>query len=363
MTPSLRAAPLLLAVLLGCDASPPGADGDAFRPVVHVEPARVVDVERTLTLSGTVEAGRTVWQSPAAPGEVAEVLVHTGDTVTEGQILVKMDLDIARLQLQQADAAVRMAELGLSTAESEARRAEALFASGSLTEQQIEQARTGHDMAEAQLLQAKATQGLAREQVADGVLRAPFDGLIAGVSADPGQAYSAMAMNPAALPGLVGVVDLDTVRLDVQVSDRDVVHLEPGMPVHLTVDVLGEAGRLDGRVEWVGVAADSASRTFPVRIVADNPEHRIRSGMHARVDLVVAREEGAVAVPEDQVHASDSGPYVVVAQDGVASRREVHLGLYGDDLVAVHKGLESGDLVVTDGAFGLPSGAAVEVIR
>jgi RND family efflux transporter MFP subunit len=225
----------------------------------------------------------------------------------------------------------------------------------------------GLEMSQQQLAQATAAAGLAGEQISGGELRAPFAGVVTSVGCEEGEFFNTMGMSPTGgSPVLVSLVNLDTIRVDVEASDRDVGRLAEGMRARIRVDSvadqLSDAG-IEGTVEYVSLAADPMTRTFPVRVVADNPEHVIRAGMHARVRLVLERRDAAMYVPDEAVRETEGQSYVMVAQGTVARRRPVETGLVGDQGTEITTGLQAGELVVVAGNFGLPDEALIEVAQ
>lgn len=362
----LLASAFLASGLTACDNDAQAEADVELHPWVEAGPVQRGTVDRSLVLTGTIQAGRTVHLLPMAAAKIESLPVKVGDRVSKGQVLARLDTDLSRLQFQQAEAAVGLAEVGLATAEREFERAQKLHQTGTLTDQQFEQAKAGMDMANLQLAQAKAAKGLANEQLVDGVVKAPFDGLVASVGGEVGNWFSPAAMNPMAPGGLVSVVDLSSVKVDVQVTDRDVSLIEPGMPAVLEVDALGERlpEGLPGTVESVGFSADAASRTFPVRVVASNPDTVVRAGMHARVRLVLERSTDALWVPEDAIQPAAVGQYVLVLQeDSTAQMQPVKTGIHGDRGIEILSGLDGSEQIVVKGAFGVKPGAVVEVAR
>jgi len=360
---------LPLAALAACgfggSAAESRTDPLAVRALVKVAPADIGTVERTLELTATVQAGRAVDLVTDFPGKIKELPVKVGDEVAAGALLARLDTEAARLQYEQAQATSGLAGLGMATAEREFGRAEALHASRSLTDQQFEQARAGLDMARLQKAQADAMAGLADKQVRGGVLTAPFGGVVSVVCCEVGEYFNPMTISPMGGPqGLVSLVDVSTVKADLQVSDRDIGLFEKGMAAHILVDVLASRlppGGLPAVVESVGLAADPAARTFPVRVVAENPERVLRAGTHARVRLVLEAREGVVSVPPEAVVRLDDQVFVVIVQEGRARRVPVTLGLLGNEAVQILTGLQGGEQVVVEGNFGLPDGAVVDV--
>ncbi|MDP7114610.1 MAG: efflux RND transporter periplasmic adaptor subunit, partial [Myxococcota bacterium] len=304
---------------------------------------------------------------PDMPGKVKRLPVQVGDEVTQGQLLAQLDIDVAVLQRDQARAAVRLAELALAQAETEFGRAERLHQSGSLTDQQLDQARTGLEMSRQQLAQATAAAGLAGEQISGGELRAPFAGVVTSVGCEEGEFFNTMGMSPTGgSPTLVGLVNLDTIRIDLQVSDRDVARIAEGMRVQIHVDAVGEqlpAEGLVGEVVSVGLAADPMTRTFPVRVEANNPGRTIRAGMHSRVLLVLENRGDVLAVSAEAVRTLEEQSYVMVAAGDRARRVDVTTGMHGDGGVEITTGLDGSEQVITKGNFGLPDDALIEVAK
>ncbi len=355
-----------LPALGGCfDGGDAGAEIDELRAYVQVEPVARGELIRSLELTGTVEAIRQVDLITDMPGKVQQVAVKVGQQVARGDLLVQLDTDMARLQAQQADAAVKLGELGFVNATREYGRAASLHQKGSLPDQAFEQAEAGMQMAELQLMQAQAAQGLAREQIQGSRLSAPFDGVVTYIAVEEDEYFNPMTISPMAGPGgLAGLVDASSIKIDLQVADADIGQLLAGMQARIFVDALGDrvpAGGLLGTIESVGIAAESTTRTFPVRVVADNPDLAVLAGTHARVKLVLESQPTALFVPEEAVRGGEGGAYVMVLDGERARKVEVGVGLHGDDGIEITDGLKDGELVVTKGNFGLADGALVEV--
>lgn len=358
----------LLAAGSGCEAMGfTTGEVEQVGALVKVEPVLSGTLERTLELTGNIEAGQSIRMVPDMPGKVIRLPVQIGDEVEKGQLLARLDVDMAALQAQQADAAVKLAKLGVETSEREFGRAEQLKASGSMTDQQYDQVKAQMEMTQQQLAQAQAAKGLANKQISGGSLYAPFAGVVTEVGCEQGELFNPMGMSMSGqAPALVAMVNLDTIRLDLQVSDQDVSKLQQGIVVHIHVDTLADQlpeGGIEGKVEFIGLAADPVSRTFPVRVVADNPDHVVRAGLHARVRLVLEAKAGTLAVADEAVREINGQPYLMVTDGDHARRVAVETGLDGDQGIEILSGLTGDELVVVEGNFGLPDGALIEVAQ
>ncbi len=367
--PTIPWAVLALTVMpaLGACFQTSGADiqVDELRAYVQVEPVARGELIRSLQLTGTVQAIRQVDLVTNMPGKVERVPVKVGQQVSRGELLVQLDTDMARLQAEQADAAVKLGELGFVNATREFSRAATLHDKGSLPDQAFEQAQAGMQMAELQLAQAQAAKGLAQEQIQGSRLVAPFDGVVTYIAVEEDEYFNPMTISPLAGPGgLAGLVDASSVKIDLQVADADIGQLAAGMQARIFVDALGDRVPEDGLlgdIESVGIAADSTTRTFPVRVVAPNPDLAVLAGTHARVKLVLEAAHASLYVPEEAVRGGEGGSYVMVLDGERARKVEVGVGLHGDDGVEITDGLKDGELVITKGNFGLADGALVEV--
>ncbi len=338
---------------------------DEIKAYVEVQPVQRGELIRSLDLTGTVKAIRQVDLVTNMAGKVKSIPVKVGQQVGRGELLVQLDTDMAQLQAQQAAAAVRLAELSLATAQREFQRASSLHEKGSMPDQAFEQAQAGVEMAQQQLAQGQAALGLVREQIRGSRLVAPFDGVVTYIAAEENEYFNPMTISPmAGFGGLVGLVDDSAIKIDLQVADSDITSIRQGMSARIFVDALADReprGGLLGSVDYVGIAADSMSRTFPVRVVADNPDHAVLVGTHARVDLVLESRAATLYLPESAIRGERGERYVMVLDGERAYKVEVTTGMRGGKGIEITEGLTEGQMVITRGNFGLPDGALVEV--
>jgi membrane fusion protein (multidrug efflux system) len=325
---------------------------------VSVAPAVQADVVRTLSLGGLAEAWRAARLAPSAQGVVEKLDVELGDRVKQGQLLASIDTSALRLQ-RDANRAVDLAAIQLRDAKSGAARARELAPSGAITSRDLEKAELGLELAEAQMAQARAQAASLDGQIRLAQVIAPFAGRVTALSIEQGEFFTSMA-SMGGPPMLVEVQALDTIKVDVAVSETDLSRIQEGMHVSLTSDAFPDR-EFEGEVTLVNAAATPGARTFMVRIKVPNDEGTLRPGMFLRASLRVDRAEGAIAVPAGAVTRQDDGAYVMVVADNVARRRAVTPGLRGDTLWALD-GLEVGETVVVEGNFGLPEGARVRII-
>ena len=186
-------------------------------------------------------------------------------------------------------------------------------------------------------------------------VEAPIDGVMGMVYVDIGTSVS-----PQIPVGLV--VNMDAVRVNVNVVERDLPKIKKGQTAQIELDAYPEE-MFNGRIEKVSPMVDLASRTAFVEIVIPNRAHRIKPGMFARIKILIKEREGALIIPRDAIIREDSSNYVFVVKDNQAFRKKIELGINENNKFEVIKGLEEGELAVTMGNTRLKDGVKVEVIK
>jgi membrane fusion protein (multidrug efflux system) len=308
--------------------------------VVTVTPAAVRPVERTVSVVGTLEANEQADLASETEGQVMGVRSDLGDRVRRGQVLLDVRSDVVEAQLQEAEASREKA------AADEARAAP-LRAQGIISQQEYEKVRT-------ELRVAQARRDRLRIERERAQVRAPFDGSVSARLTNLGDYVR---------PGTVvfRLVQDDPLKFRGEVPERDVPSLRPGQVLRVTVDPYpGEA--FPGAVTRVGAASDPTARSLAFEAAVPNRDRRLRPGFFGHGEVVVRREERAVAVPRAGITTFAGVTKVFVVDGGVAKEREVTLGVdLGDGWVEVTHGVSRGMPVVTSGLSRLADGTPVSV--
>lgn len=322
-------------------AQPPEPESEPAPIPVLVREVHISSRPMHVSVSGEVEAERSVDVGFQVGGVVARVGPEEGDAVNAGQMLAELDTLEYRLQLELARATVDQAEDAF-------RRAQQLYELESLPPADLAKAETS-------LRQARAQEALARKRLADTRLVAPLGGVVARRAINPREH---------AAPGVpvFTIVALDPVQVRVGVPEGEIGRVRVGQHAAITFPSLPGAS-FEGRVRLVGVTADPVSRTYSVRIATPNPDGVLRPGMIAEVRI---REDAMVrtlSVPGEAVIRTPQGStlvYVYHPEEGRVYGRRVQVGsLYGRE-VEITTGLDGGELVVVGGQHRVRDGARVE---
>lgn len=308
-------------------------------PVV-VQEVVLTNLQDQVVYSGRIEAEQDVSLAVDDNGRIVWLGAAQGDRVKAGAFLLRLDD-------AKETASVSRAEVELRQAEGDLVRWEAMKKAGAVSAQDYETMRNRRDLA---LIAVGETRGL----LAKRTVVSPVDGVVNERMVELGE--MAMPGKPA-----FRVVKADTVKVLLDVPERDVAFMKVGMPLGFTVDVLPGEG-LTGVVAFVASAAEAASLTFRLELRAENPEGRIKPGMIARVSLRRGERRGAVVVPLQSL-IPDQGQYVAyVVEDGRAVRHVVKLVAVVDTLAVVQDGLRPGDRVVVEGQRLATDGLSVKVM-
>lgn len=330
------AAVLPAGAVLAQEAPAPGAEYVVNVLVRELVPGPMRDI---LVLPGETEALRDVRLAAPRGGLVEWVGVTEGDTVRAGEHIARIDLAALKAALDRARANVRLAEDQL-------RRRKDLFDRNVLAGEELEQSQNELTVARTVLREAQVAHD-------HGIVSSTLAGVVNRVYVDPGEFVAEGAP-------VADVVDATTMRVNFNVPEADVRYLVQGQAAEIRVDAYPEA-RWAGRIDFVAWKADPATRTFQVRVVADNADGRIRPGMIARAAFLRRMVEGALAVPLAIVQDKGGERIVFVEEGGVARARTVRLGIIEGDRIQVVEGLAAGDRLIVAGHTEVEDGTKVNV--
>lgn len=290
-----------------------------------------------LILPGETEALHDVKLAAERGGRVEQVPVKEGDFVRAGQVIARIDMQALSAALDKARAAHRLAE-------DLHRRRQDLHGKGVLATEDLQVADTDRAKSRGDLLQAQSDHR-------QGSILAPVDGVVNKLHVDPGEVVA--VGDPVA-----DLVNVETIRVNVNVPELDVRYLAPGQQAPLTVDAYaGETWT--GTVDFVAFKADPATKTFQARLVVDNQDRRIRPGMLARVIFHRRIIKDSLSVPLFAILDRGGERLVFVEENGVAHARAVRVGVIEGDRVQILEGVAPGDRLIVSGQTEVEDGAEV----
>lgn len=309
---------------------------------VTVSPVEEKTFSDNLSVLGTVIANREVNVMSETSGKVTDVLFDNGQTVSKGQTLVRIDGELRQAALQTA-------QVNFDKAQADLNRFEAALRDKAITEAQVEAARFGLKAAEAQLTVAK-------RQLRDTQVTAPFSGVINAKMVEVGSML--VAMPPTVIASLV---DISTLKVRVMLAEKEVFRIKRGDKVDITTDVYGSYA-FKGAVDVIGVKGDEG-HNYPVEIVLQNSNEKpLRAGMFCKASFGNLPSRNMLSIPREALVGSAKNPQVFVVDGNKAKLKNLVLGTEKGTFIEVLEGLQKGEQVIVNGQINLNDGMEVKVL-
>jgi RND family efflux transporter MFP subunit len=340
-------------------------------PTVKVVTVKRGDISVPLVATGTIFPEYESKIGPKISGTIEIVYVDEGDKVRKGQPLVQLDQQNLLIAVRQGQAAVRVAEAQLKEAEvkvenlkKERERLANLLKKNVISQQKYDDIDTAYSMAvtgieviRAQILSTRENLAMAEQKLRDTVIIAPFSGLIVKRFINQGEFVSTMPPSPLFL-----IMNIDKVKTEISLPEIHIARIHIGNPVEITVDTYpGIIFR--GKVSTINPMVDPVSRAFIVKVEIPNKDHRLKSGMFARVKIYPKIHKDALIVPFKSVMKREGTTVVFVIDDNTVRLRAVTAGITNEREIEVIDGLKEGEEVVIEGHYGMADKTKVRVER
>ena len=336
------------ATLISCNMQPPGAAAgteDALEK--KAQPVKVMPLEYHETaveqrITSTVVAFEETYLSPALQGRIRSVKVEVNDRVKKGQLLVEMDrtqLDQTRLQYDQL-----LTDLT---------RMDTLLTYGSITQQAYDQLKS----------QVESTELLLQSLEENTLLRAPHSGIITGKYFNDGELFSPAPNTPVGKAALVSMIQVDPVKVMVNLSEKYLPLVKEGMTATISTEVYPDV-KFTGKVFRIHPTVSAATRTFVTEIKIPNRNEKLKPGMFARVSLKLGEAEALLvpAISVLQVPGTNER-YVMLHENGIARKLSVQIvSRHDDQLEIASSEIKGGEQLIYAGQSHLEDGAKVNVV-
>jgi len=354
-----------------------------FSPApVMGSPVKRGEITAEVMGTGTLESRVQMTVSSKIAGRITALPVDEGDGVIEGQVLVRLDdnelkqqVEIARSALAAADASVDRAEAEvvrtqavLSRIQVDHRRNQQLFAGRSISSNELDRSSQALEVAEAdkskaaasvmeakkKLIQARNTLEFQQTRLEDTVIKAPFGGLI--VSRDKEIGDIVVPGTPIFL--LISTTDL---WVSAWVDETQMSKLAPGQKVRIVFRSEPDT-RYRGNVARLGRETDRETRQFVVDVTPDRLPANWAVGQRAEVFIETEHKTDVVILPSNAILIRNGEKGVLLEDSGRAVWQPVEIGIRGKEKVEILRGLEPGQTVITGVVSkNIPNGKKIEV--
>jgi len=295
----------------------------------------------TFDLPAVVEPNRIVTVSAEVGGRIERIGPEEGSRVSAGDLLIQLNTDLILPDYASAKAQVERDQIEFD-------RMTNLAKGSAATQREL-------DNATSQLAISKARLEGIRARLERTSILAPNTGMLNDLLVEEGEYID---------PGkpVAQLVDTDTIKVVVEIPERDIAFFAVGEKVEVFADTKGRTRSLAGTISFISELADPQTRSTRIEIILDNKDRLLRSGQIVRVRLTRRIIKDAVMIPLLAVIPMEDGMAVYVTNSTEAQRRQVELGIIRGDRVQVTRGLEPGDQLIVAGHRFVAPGQKVNVV-
>ncbi len=339
------------------------------------------DLTSIISASGEIKPKKNINISAQVPGRIIKIGVVEGQDVKAGDFLLKLDstqyeanADRDQNFIRAARADMIQSEARLQRDKNALDRQQKLFAEDLISKEQLEAAQAQFDVAQAQanaigfqIKQAEASLKSTMDSLTKTTYNSPIDGVITSLRVEEGEVAIIGTMNN---PGtvLLTIADLSVMEVEVEVDETDVVGVALDQTAKIRVDAFPDTV-FTGKVTEIGssaiqpttgISSTQESKDFEVVVTLDNPSRKLKPGLSASADIVVAEKKQALAVPisalvlRDKPAADKIAPGEAKEEEGVyiVENERVKFvpvvkGIAGGMLIELVSGLDEGQDIVT----------------
>jgi membrane fusion protein, multidrug efflux system len=340
---------LVILMLIGCSKH--------AEPPVPPRPALVMRVGvgedgKAMVLVGEVKSRYESNQGFRISGKIVERKVEVGATVKKGQVLARLDAVDANLNVDSALADVRAAEASYELAKAEVERQRKLVEKKFISQSALDLKEADLKTTAAKVEQAKARAATTGNQSRYTTLVADRDGVVTQIHAEPGQVVQAGEI-------VAQIADTKQKEVLVSVPESRMKTIKVGDKVGVKLWADREK-TYPGAVREIAPAANSATRTFDLRISILDADEAVRLGMTAGVKFAEDTDKVIVVPMNALTQINGKNVVWVIDQQGIANPREVTTGAYSETGVVVSNGLAQGEMIAIAGVHTLTKGQKVQ---
>src|SRR6184192_4537209 len=303
----------------------------------------------TLSAVGSISAVQGAVVSAELSGVVSQIAFENGGAAKKGDLLLQLDASAEEALLRSAEAEAELARQDLE-------RTRGLASQKVVSKAEL-------DAAESKFNRLNAVVDQMRSNIRKKTIIAPFDGQLGIRQVNVGQMINAGQQ-------VIALTALDPVYVDFALPEQHVSKLTKDLEVRVHVDAL--LGReFNGKLTAINSNVDPITRNVPLQATLQNPDHVLRPGMFAKVDVMLPETKKAIVIPGSAVSYAPYGDsvFVIEKQKDPQSGKEslvlrqqfVRIGEVRGDFVSVLKGLKAGEEIVGTGVFKLRNGMVVTI--
>jgi len=326
--------------------------------MLRIEPGRLT---RTLPVTGTLAASAQTLVRARVAGDVLDIPVREGMSVSAGQLLARIDPTDFELRVNERTAQLRSAQAQLDQARRTLENNARLLDKAFISQNAFDNAQSAVEVAAAARDGAEALLSQARKALADTRILAPMTGIVAQRFVQPGEKISPDGR-------IVSIVDLSRIELEAAVPASEIASVKIGQRAQIRIE--GMAQPSSARVLRINPSTAAGTRSVTVYLGLDKVDERLRAGMFAQGSLTVDERDGLLLVPLSALRERGSQRHVYLIENGRIVERSVETGLIDESASApggfigvaeIRSGLNAGDQIIRQNLGQLSPGARARI--
>lgn len=340
----------LTGMITACNNAPTNTTTELAVPV-SVTDIKPGSIEKIINTTGTLSATKVATVNTEMTGKYQlQINPRTkrpfalGDLVDKGQVVIKLQDDEYVNSI-----AYDSKKLNLEIAEQNMKKQQSLYEKGGVTQldyrnSEVSYTNAKYDFERADLLMAKMK------------VVAPFKGVITDlpIVTNGTQVASGVAA--------FSMMDYSTMTCEVNLPEKYIEEVKVDMPVRIMNYTLPN-DTLTGRIKELSPAISTETRTFLGIVSVDNPDLKLRPGMFAKADIVLAKHDSVIVIPKNVILSTQRGKSVFVVNNGTADEKRITLGFENQEQVEVTSGLKINDQLVIKGFETLKNRSKVKIVK
>jgi RND family efflux transporter MFP subunit len=347
---------------------------------VNVVIAKKSAVESNTSFSASLEASEEGMVSAKTPGKIVQVFFENGKSVSQGEVLAKLDetdiqnniktsqaqLNAAKSQLASSQVGLQKIQANLENTQRSYDRTKAMYDEQIISKADLENAelalkvaladmesaKAGIDAQKANLQTAETNLSILNDSLKNTSITAPIGGVMSGKNIAIGQYINTGTV--------IGTVQNATpIYAVIDVGESDLSYVKKGAAASFQLSGSDEA-KYSGTVEIVGGTADPVSRRFECKVKLENPKGTLKPGVFGNIKVATNENKQVISLPVKSLGGNEGSYYVFLNENGSAKKQTVTVGNIFQDSVEITSGVEEGNSIVCTNVGTLQDGDAIQ---
>lgn len=312
---------------------------------VQTNTASLRDLKSVIPATGEVLPLLSSIVKSEISGRITRIAVKEGDSVQRGEVLVELDRISLETRVREAERSFEADRLRLERSKRNYERLNELYAKKFVGEKEFLDAETDFRLSELNLEIAQARLEDAEEDLSKTVITAPHEGILTLLNVTDGQVISG-ATSVSNGTDLLTIAQLSELYMEANINEVDVERLFVGQSAYLRFDAIPDF-EVEGRIDVIAPSArrDGNIRVFPIEVVFEVADNRVRPGISATVEVPIASVEGVVSILISGVFTEEQSSHVYLKTATGWERRKVEVGINDLQYVEIKNGLDADDAI------------------